>query len=99
MVQLEGISYTSILIYGNELLDESIEPYPEKMSHKAKPAKAMVEYIKKKMGDVNDGKEEWRKFPRFLMKAITANTYFFTRMMEMSQYKQIRKNNLSLVVL
>ena len=33
------------------------------------------------------------------MKAITANTYFYTRMMEMSQYKQIRSDNKNLQVL
>jgi hypothetical protein len=41
----------------------------------------------------------WRNFPRIILKAITANTYFFTRMIEMTQYKQIRKENRNLTVL
>ena len=28
--------------------------------------------------------EKWRLFPRILMKAITSNTFFYTRMIEMS---------------
>lgn len=53
------------------------------MSHKAGPATAIINFINKEMGDVNKPGDDWRKFPRIIMKAITANTYFFTRMMEM----------------
>ena len=35
------------------------------------------------MGDPNDSENsKWRDFPRILVKAMTANTYFFTRMIE-----------------
>ena len=54
------------------------------MSHRAGPANAIVNFIQEKMGNADDKGENWRNFPRFIMKAITANTYFFTRMMEMS---------------
>jgi hypothetical protein len=54
-----------------------------------------VNYIRKEMDDPN----KWRDFPKVLMKAITSNTYFFTRMMEMCQYRQIRYENLNLQVL
>lgn len=40
------------------------------------------------MGDPNDVKNsKWRDFPRILVKAMTANTYFFTKLIEMSQIK------------
>ena len=32
-------------------------------------------------------KTDWRDFPRMLVKAMTANTYFYTRLIEMSQKK------------
>ena len=52
------------------------------------PGKAMVNYIEEKMGDPNDPKnEEWRNFPKILLRAITANTYLFTSLIEMSQKK------------
>lgn len=54
------------------------------MSHKAGPGTAIANYINDEMGDENKPGEDWRLFPRIIMKAITANTYFFTRMMEMS---------------
>ena len=84
-VQLNGISYTSILVYLNETLEERDL---NKMSHRAGPANAIVNYIQDQMGDgKGDNNERWRNFPRIIMKAITANTYFFTRMMENCQYK------------
>jgi hypothetical protein len=89
-IQMNGISYTSILVYLNETLNQTDIT---KMSHKAGPATAIVDFIHEQMSD------EWRDFPRIIMKAITANTYFFTRMMEMCQYKQIRPENLNLQVL
>ena len=58
------------------------------MSHLASPGHSIVEYINKEMGDEKKNSEKWRDFPRILMKAATANTYFFTRMMEMCQKKQ-----------
>ena len=40
------------------------------------------------MGDENDPEnQKWREFPRILLKAITANTYFLTKLIEMSQMK------------
>jgi hypothetical protein len=47
----------------------------------------MVEYINNNMGDPDDSDdtlEEWRDFPRLVMKVFTANSYFFTNLMEMS---------------
>jgi hypothetical protein len=68
-----------------------------KMSHKANAGSAMVEYINKEMGNPEDSEcVKWRDFPRILMKAITANTYFFTRMCEMCQKKQLRDDNRNL---
>ena len=34
--------------------------------------------------DSDDDFEEWREFPRLVMKVFTANSYFFTNLMEMS---------------
>ena len=52
------------------------------------------------MGDPNDSdNEKWRDFPRILVKAFTANTYFFTRLIEMSQKKQVQDKNKYLQVL
>ena len=40
------------------------------------------------MGDVNDpDNENWRNFPTILVKAFTENTYFLTKLIEMSQKK------------
>jgi len=40
------------------------------------------------MGDPEDSDdddyEEWREFPRLIMKVFTANSFFFTNLMEMS---------------
>ena len=50
-------------------------------------AKVIVEYIKSNMGDPEDSDddyEEWREFPRLIMKVFTANSFFFTNLMEMS---------------
>ena len=45
-------------------------------------AKILVQYIKDNMPD--DGSDKWREFPRVLMRVFTANTYFFTQLLEMS---------------
>ena len=55
------------------------------MSHLAKPGQSIVNFITNAMGDQNKKSDNWRYFPQILMKAITANTFFFTRMMEMCQ--------------
>jgi hypothetical protein len=68
------------------------------MSHLAAPGRSIVEFIETEMGEKKNS-ENWRKFPIILMKAITANTYFFTRMMEMCQKKQLRDENRNLQVL
>ena len=40
------------------------------------------------MGDPNAPEDsKWRDFSRILVKAFTANTYFLTRLIEMSQKK------------
>ena len=96
-VQLSGISYTSILVYLNEIKNPNIELKDQ--SHKYSPGQAIVDYIKSELDNLPADSQKWRNFPKILMKAITANTYFFTRMMEMSQYKQIRGDNLNLQVL
>ena len=39
------------------------------------------------MGDADDSDddfEEWRDFPRLIMKVFTSNSFFFTNLMEMS---------------
>ena len=42
------------------------------------------------MDDVNaPDNEKWRDFPRILVKAFISNTNFFTRLVEMSQKKQV----------
>ncbi len=52
------------------------------------------------MGDANaPDDDKWRDFPRILIKAFTANTYFFTRLVEMSQKKQVQDKNKYLQVL
>ena len=76
-----------MLVYLNELLNQTD---PDKMSHTAMPATAMVNYIEKQMGDPNDPEnEEWRNFPKILLRVITANTYLFTSLIEMGQKKQV----------
>ena len=95
-MELSGISYTSILMYLNEIVDPKkiLDKNPEWKSHKFSPGQAIVNYIEGEMKD----ETKWRNFPKVLMKAMTANTYFYTRMMEMCQYKQIRHANINLQV-
>jgi hypothetical protein len=81
-VQLSGISYTSVLVYLNEIKNENCAV--EHKSYKYAPGQAIVDYIKKELDNLDPKSNKWRSFPKILMKAITANTYFFTRMMEMS---------------
>ena len=84
-VQLSGISYTSILLYLNEIKADNVDPATQ--SHKFSPGQAIVNFIKGELDNLPADSNKWRNFPRVLMKAITSNTYFFTRMMEMCQYK------------
>lgn len=91
---------TSILVYLNEIaLVKDKELDSSKMSHLANPGKAIVDFINAEMGDPDAEQEKWRDFPRIVLKAITANTYFFTRMMEMCQKKQLRDDFRNLQVL
>jgi len=49
-VQLSGISYTSILVYLNEIKNDEMSN--EERSHKFSPGKAIVEYIKSEMDNL-----------------------------------------------
>ena len=84
-IELDGISFTSILVYLNEI--QKANANPDEMSHKHKPGNAIVQFIDENMGNIGSESGNWREFPRIIMKAITANTFFFTRMMEMCQQK------------
>ena len=86
-IELKGISMTCIMVYLNEIHLVDKDADSSKMSHKANPGQALVNYINQEMKETDAKSENWRNFPRILMKAITANTYFFTRMMEMCQKK------------
>ena len=52
------------------------------------PGQAIQMFLELQMGHSDDEKNQlWRDFPRILVKGMTANTYFFTRLIEMSQKK------------
>ncbi len=81
-------------------LEKSADPTdPSMMSHKQMSGAAIVIFIKHQMGDFDpDDKDKksddkWRNFPRIIVKAMTANTHFFTRLIEMSQMKQVQDQN------
>ena len=69
------------------------------MIHRQMPGAAIVIFLGDQMGDFDpDDKEyksddKWRNFPRILVKATTANTHFLTRLIEMSQMKQVQDQN------
>ena len=66
---------------------------PSMMSHKEMSGVAIVNFLKEQMGDFDpDDKNQksdnrWKNFPRIIVKAMTANTHYFTRMIEISQMK------------
>lgn len=76
-VEIEGISYTSLMTYLNESFLENVSD----QSHRQKPGTAIANFINKNFDETKE--DSWREFPLLLMVAVTANTYFFTRMIEM----------------
>ena len=69
------------------------------MCQKLMAVVAIVMFLRDKMGDFDpDAKDQktddqWKLFPRFIVKATTTNTHFFTRLIEMSQMKQVQDKN------
>ena len=66
-------------------------------SQKQMAGVAIVMFLRDKMGDFDPDEKKntifrvkWKDFPRLLVKATTANTHFFTRLIEMSQLKQVQ---------
>ena len=77
------------MVDNNTYLDEfTNKTDPSKMCYNQMPGLAIQIFLKQQMGEPDDKDQNsngpWRDFPRILVKAITANTYFFTRLIEMS---------------
>lgn len=80
---LSGISQTSLLIYANEYLAQLDDKGDGKeYSFKCKPGQAIIDFINKEFVEDN-----YYALPTILMKAFMSNTYFYTRMVEMCQYR------------
>ena len=83
---MDGYSQTAIITYLNEVLNQSDSAV---MSHQASPGNAIANFLCENMGDMSE--EKYKEFGTIFVKAITANTYLFTRTIEACQKKQVQQ--------